>query len=254
MRKIHAPIVPQRKRSFVQNSQQQLPQRVAGLLDLVEKQNRKLQLLREPLVQRFLRQQRMRLAMTQISRRRTDQLRNLMRVLKLGAIDLDAGMRVAEQRLRHGFHHARLPRARWPKKKQVAHRTPRGVQPRQKHLVNLGDLLDGLVLTYDAAAQCGFKFSSIGAAAVRIEHCSKVRSHKVASFLSQAIPRPSFCFTRTLRPCSPLHGFKLTKFVIWNHVASLTPICVRGSLGISKRLATAQRMDWPAENPISGWI
>jgi hypothetical protein len=29
-------------------------------------------------------------------------------MLELGAIDLDAGMRVAEQRLRRGFHHTRL--------------------------------------------------------------------------------------------------------------------------------------------------
>jgi uncharacterized repeat protein (TIGR03803 family) len=33
-----------------------------------------------------------------------------MGVLELDAIDLDAGMRVAEQRLRHGFHHTRLAR------------------------------------------------------------------------------------------------------------------------------------------------
>src|ERR1022692_3369801 len=109
--------------------------------------------------------------------------RNLMRVLELGAVDLNAGMGVAEKRLCHRFHHPRLARARRPKKQQVAHRTPRSVQPRQKHLVNFGDLFDGLVLANNAAAQRCFKLSSIGTAAVRIEHCSKIRSHKVASVL-----------------------------------------------------------------------
>ena len=96
-RKINAPVVAQSQSRFVQNSQQQLPQRVRRLLNLVKQQNRKFKLLRVPLVERFLRQQRMRFAMSQISRRRTNQLGNLVRVLKLGAIDLDAGPRVPEQ-------------------------------------------------------------------------------------------------------------------------------------------------------------
>ena len=119
-----------------------------------------------------------------------------MRVLELGAIDLDAGMRIAEQRLGHGFHHASLSRAGRPQEKQVAHRTARSVQPGQEHLVNFSDLFDGLVLTDNAAAQCGFKFSSVGAAAVRIEHGSEVRSHKI-------VVCPA-CVSRTLQfwlPC-----------------------------------------------------
>src|SRR5580658_5860886 len=121
----------------------------------------------------------MSLAVSQIPRRRTDQLSNLMRVLKLRAVDLDAGMRIAEQSLGHRFHHARLARSSRPQKKQVPHRTSRSIQPGQKHLVNLGDLFDRLVLTHNAAAQRSFKLSRISAAAVRIEHGSKVRSHKV---------------------------------------------------------------------------
>ena len=69
LRQINPAIVAERERSLVQNPQQQLPQRIAGLLDLVEQQNRKLQLLGEPLVQRFLREQRMRLPMSEVSRR-----------------------------------------------------------------------------------------------------------------------------------------------------------------------------------------
>ncbi len=50
----------------------------------------------------------MSLAVSQVSRRRTDQLGNLVGVLEFGAIDLDAGTGVSEKRLGHGFDHARL--------------------------------------------------------------------------------------------------------------------------------------------------
>ena len=52
--------------------------------------------------------------MAEVSRRRTDQFGNLMRVLELGAINLDAGARIPEQALRHSFHHAGFP-SRWPR-------------------------------------------------------------------------------------------------------------------------------------------
>ena len=128
LRKIHAPVVAQGQRRLIENAQQQLPQRVARLLDLVEKQQRQLQLLRVELVQRLLRQQRMRLSMSQISRRRSDQLGDLMAVLKLRAIDLDASACIAKQRLRHGLHDARLAAARRSQKQQIAHRSPRRIQ------------------------------------------------------------------------------------------------------------------------------
>ena len=117
--------------------------------------------------------------MSQISRRRSDQLRNLVRVLKLRAINLDAGPRVPKQRLGHGLHHPRLPRSRRPQEQQVPHRTSRRIQPRQKHLIDFDDLLDGRVLPHNAAAQGGIKLSSIVAATVRIEHCCEIRSHRV---------------------------------------------------------------------------
>ena len=64
-----------------------------------------------PLVERLLSEQRMRLAMAEIAGRRADQFGNLVRVLKFGAVDLDAGARVAEQGLRHCFDHPGLSRA-----------------------------------------------------------------------------------------------------------------------------------------------
>src|SRR5205823_2972271 len=45
LRKVHAAIVSQREGRFVQHAQQQLPKRVAGLLNLVKEQETELQLV-----------------------------------------------------------------------------------------------------------------------------------------------------------------------------------------------------------------
>ena len=96
-------------------------------------------------VEYFLTQQRMCLTMSQISGRRTNQLRDLMAVLKFRAVDLDYRARIANQRLRGCFHDTRLARSRWPQKQEVPNGTSRGRHPSQVHLINIHDLLDGLV-------------------------------------------------------------------------------------------------------------
>ncbi len=96
MREVHAPVVPQGQRGLVQHSQQQLPQRVRRLLDLVKQQKTQHQLSGVIFSQFLLRDQRVRLPVPQISRRRPDQLGDLMRVLKFRTIDLDEGARVTK--------------------------------------------------------------------------------------------------------------------------------------------------------------
>jgi hypothetical protein len=49
-----------------------------------------------PLVERFLREQRVGLAVTQVARGRSDQFCDFVRVLELSTIDLDAGAGIAE--------------------------------------------------------------------------------------------------------------------------------------------------------------
>ena len=124
-----------------------------------------------PLVKSFLRQQRMRLAMAQVARRRTNQFGDFVRVLEFGAVDLDAGAGVSEERFRHGFDDPGFSRAGGPKKQKIANRTPRRIQSSQKHLVDFHHFLDGLVLTDDSAANGAFELSGIVGAARRIEHC-----------------------------------------------------------------------------------
>src|SRR6476646_6576626 len=89
-----------------------------------------------PLVERLLRKQRVGLAMAQVAWRRANQFGDFMAVLEFRAVNLDDRAGIAEERFRNGFHYARLTGAGWAKKKQVSHRTPGSVQPREKHLVN----------------------------------------------------------------------------------------------------------------------
>src|SRR5215475_5832532 len=58
----------------------------------------------------LLRKQWLGLAVPQIARERTDQLRDFMRMLKLGAIDFDHRVQVAEENFGRGFDRARLAR------------------------------------------------------------------------------------------------------------------------------------------------
>ena len=48
---------PKSQRGLVQNAEQQLPERIGGLFDFIEEQDRQLELFRVPLVECFLRQQ-----------------------------------------------------------------------------------------------------------------------------------------------------------------------------------------------------
>ena len=88
-REIHPAVVAQRQGGLVEDAQQQIPERVAGLFDLVEQDEAELHLVGVVLVQHFLAQQRMGLAVAQVARRRADQLGDFVAVLELGAVDLD---------------------------------------------------------------------------------------------------------------------------------------------------------------------
>ncbi len=115
--------------------------------------------------------------MSQVSRRRADQLGNLVRMLELGAIDLDAGPRVAKQRLRHRLHHPRFAGAGRPQEQQIAHGTVRRIQASQKHLIDFRYLFDRLILAHNLPAQGSLKVTGVVAAAARIKHGCEVRSH-----------------------------------------------------------------------------
>src|ERR1700684_1175315 len=91
----------------------------------------------------------MRLAVSQISWRRTDELRNLVAVLKLGAIDLDDRARGLQQSFRRRLDDSGLARSRGAEEQKVSDRAARRIHAREMHLVDIDDLLDRLILTDD---------------------------------------------------------------------------------------------------------
>src|SRR5260370_22596832 len=119
--------------------------------------------------QSFLRNQRMRLPMSQIPRRGANQLSNLMGVLKFRAIDLDYRAGISKENLGGGFHDSRLARTRRSKKQQIPYRTARRVQSGAKYLVQVHQRLHALFLSDDFPAQRGLEIDGIRAAFVGIE-------------------------------------------------------------------------------------
>src|ERR1700744_791083 len=96
------------------------------------------------LIQRFLAQDRVRLAMAEISGRRADQLGDFMAVLEFGAVYFYDGARVAEKRFGGCFHKPGLSCAGGSQEKQVADRTARSAHPGQVRLVYPDDLIHSL--------------------------------------------------------------------------------------------------------------
>src|SRR5215469_1764787 len=131
----------------------------------------------------------MRLPVSQVAGRGADQFGDFVRVLKLGAIDLDARPGVAEQSLGHRLDHPRLAGSCRPQEEQVSHRPAGRIQSRQKHLIDFDDFLDGLVLAYDLAAQGVVKLSGIMTAAGGIEYSAEHAFHMLwpCFFLSWAL-------------------------------------------------------------------
>ena len=128
-----------------------------------------LHLLGVILVQHFLAEQGMRLAMPQISGRRADQLGDLVAVLELGAVDLDHRARIPQQASAVASTMRVLPGAGRTEEQEVADRAARGAHSRQVHLVDVDDLLDRLILTDDKSLQTGFEAFGIFSGSCRIE-------------------------------------------------------------------------------------
>src|SRR5215470_9075197 len=101
------------------------------------------------------------LAMPQIPRRRTNQLGNLVRMLKLGAIDLNHRPRIAKQNLGSRFHNAGLTRTGRTEKQQIAYRPPWRIQPRAEHLIQVHQRLNPFFLPHDFGRQGIFELHGV---------------------------------------------------------------------------------------------
>src|SRR4029077_16649264 len=94
---------------------------------------------------------------SQVARRRANQLRDFVTVLELGTINLDYGPCVSYQSFRGGFHNAGFPRASRSEKKEISNRTAGRRHSRQVHLEDVDNLLDCLILTNNHPSQTGFE-------------------------------------------------------------------------------------------------
>src|ERR1039457_6574845 len=74
-------------------------------------------------------------------------------MLELRAIDFDDGARVAHQAFRRGFHQARLAGSGGAQEKEIANGSAGARHAGQVGLIDADDLLNGLVLAYNALAQ-----------------------------------------------------------------------------------------------------
>src|SRR5690242_14685061 len=166
---VHLAIVAQSESGFIQHAQEQLPERVTGLLNFVKQQEAELQLVRVAGSQSLLRDQRMRFPVPQIARRRADQFSNLVRVLKLGAIDLDDRAGVPKQDFCRGFHDPCLAGARRTKEQEISYRAAGRVQAGAKYLVQVDQRLHSLFLTDNLRAERGLKIERVRTALVWVE-------------------------------------------------------------------------------------
>src|SRR6266566_484051 len=110
--------------------------------------------------------------MPQITRRRAGQLRNLVAVLELRAIDLHHRVRIAEQDLSCGFDQARLAAARGPEQQQVHKWPTRRGESGPIDLERARHASDRTLLSHYSLSQAGFKIPHFRTAYRWIQNCS----------------------------------------------------------------------------------
>src|SRR5260370_32248564 len=106
----------------------------------------------------------MRFAVAQVARRRANQFRDFVGVLKLRTIHLDNRAWVAEQYFGRGFHNAGFAGTGRTKKQQITNWPPRRVQPRAEHLIQVHQRLYALFLADDLRAKRSLKVAGFVAA------------------------------------------------------------------------------------------
>ena len=167
------------------------------------------------LVEHFLAQQRMGLAMAQVSGRRANQLGDFVAVLELGAIDFDHARRRPTRLSAVASTMRVLPDPVGPRNRKLPIGRPGGFMPGEKHLVNFGDFFDGLVLADDFAPKSGFEILRRITAPRRIEGCVESGFHSIATY--------------RLRSLTGTKGLRVA-FMRWMTIAQSCFYCVRPRL------------------------
>src|SRR5262249_27723396 len=162
-------IVAERESCLIENSQQQLPQRVVRFFDFIEQQKAESRLLGLILINRFLSQQRGSLTMSQIPRRRPDEFCDFMAVLKFGTVNLDERSGTTKQNLGGGLDDSGFTGTRRAQEKQVTDWTAWHIHACQVYLVHVHDALDGALLSDDLAQQPTLEVEYFGTSHFRIK-------------------------------------------------------------------------------------
>src|SRR5438093_11583975 len=95
--------------------------------------------------------------MSEITRGRTDQLGDLVAVLKLRAVDLDEGAWTAKKDFGRSLYNARLAGASRSQKQKITDRAVRHSHSRQIDLIHVDDSAHGAILPNDLANSRGSK-------------------------------------------------------------------------------------------------
>src|SRR5579859_118580 len=104
----------------------------------------------------------------EIARGRADDLRDFVRVLEFGAVDLDDGAGAAKKNFSGGFDNTGLAGAGRPEEEQVADGTAGRIKSSGEDLEQLDERLNTVVLADNLRAQGILKFNGVRAADTRI--------------------------------------------------------------------------------------
>ena len=107
--------------------------------------------------------------MSEITRGRTDQLGDLVAVLKLRAVDLDEGAWTAKKDFGRSLYNARLAGASRSQKQKITDRAVRHSHSRQINLIHVDDSAHGAILPNDLAQQPAFKVEDFSTSYLGIE-------------------------------------------------------------------------------------
>ena len=158
-----------RNRAELKKAYGDLQEEIYRLQDLVKQQEADSSAIVLVLVDRFLGQKRRRFTMAQVAWRRSDQFRNFVAVLEFGAIDFDYCAGISDHRFGERLDESRFTRSRWTQKQKVADRAAGSVHSGQKSLINIYDLVNGIILSNDPLVQISIELFCLASALNRIQ-------------------------------------------------------------------------------------
>ncbi len=162
-------VIAEGEGSFVEDAEQEVPEGVGGLFDLVEEDEAEPDLVGVVLVEHLLAEERVGFAVAEVAGRRADELGDFVAVLEFGAIDFNDGAIGAGEGFGGGFDDPGLAGAGGAEEEEVADGAMRGAEAGEVHLVDIDNLGDGFILADNQLAEAAFERRGFAAGPVGIE-------------------------------------------------------------------------------------